>query len=656
MAEKISKDMRDAIAKQIASEIAFARSHKKKRTKDWQDNERLVYMEKQPTIESRANVELGRGPEFVHTFLSKIDDPLSFTFVKRKTSQTKRVRRLNALRERDAEVDMWDIKDIAGKKQMTVYGRSISSYYASSDNGVYRPHNDPVDVYDFLIDPKAGGIDIELARYLGDQGVEYTRTELEEMKDNKDAGFISIEITRLLKGTGNTTEISQEDQDKISRTLILSNRSDKQISNPDVYKFWRWGTTYKGHRYYCLYQESAGKIIRIKDVAELFGSNRKYPLGPWWYWTYAATIDLTEFWTPSPLSQVRDIFQAQNVTINQTLDNGEEYNKPMRIVNVAAIENLAELKYRREGNIKVKSNFKAEEAVQFIRPNPNPIPLTLFDKLEMAQEKASGVTANSKGVSNEERVKIYQGNEENVADRYGFINKSYAFGYRKLADLYILGVRMHLRKKMAIDIIGPDGVETEEISMRDIFKKDEEFDVSVQASSAENQASASDKRNKLTFLDNQSKSPKSPQNAQVAYAIGARTAGFSEQEIRELLDNVSYADAEIMAEADRDLEDLLDGENVQPNLSANLSYKQRFVEYMKDHYEDMTEEQFQRISAYLVAIEQVVVQNTVSEMNRKKSLMQMEMANSATPATSTPPQEGLLMGGNALEAAPTNPY
>jgi hypothetical protein len=37
--------------------------------------------------------------EFVHTWLSKIDNPLTFKFTKRKESQLKRVERLNALRK-----------------------------------------------------------------------------------------------------------------------------------------------------------------------------------------------------------------------------------------------------------------------------------------------------------------------------------------------------------------------------------------------------------------------------------------------------------------------------------------------------------------------------------------------------------------------------
>ena len=72
----------------------------------------------------------------------------------------------------------------------------------------------------------------------------------------------------------------------------------------------------------------------------------------WPFWTYAPYPDLTEFWTPSPADYVRELIMAQAVSINQMLDNAERVNKPQRIVDVGAIQNLAELKYRRDGYIK----------------------------------------------------------------------------------------------------------------------------------------------------------------------------------------------------------------------------------------------------------------------------------------------------------------
>ena len=97
----IKRNLKDDIAKQALTSIAFARRHKAGKISNWQKNEEMYYQKKKPTVANRANVSLGRMQEFVHTLWSKIDNPLIFKFTKRKESQLKRVNLLNSLRQSD---------------------------------------------------------------------------------------------------------------------------------------------------------------------------------------------------------------------------------------------------------------------------------------------------------------------------------------------------------------------------------------------------------------------------------------------------------------------------------------------------------------------------------------------------------------------------
>lgn len=639
MAKGISQNTREKIVKQALLEVAFARMPKNKLINKWKENEQLAYQEKPKGAESRANVDLGRGPEFINTYLSKIKSGFTFEFDKKKNSQSKRVRRLNALKDQDYDNGFWHMKAVAAKKQMGIYGRGVCSFYADSIDGVYRAHLENIDAYDFLIDPAAGGLDVENARFLGDKTIVYDRYELEIKKD--DDGYISSEIKQLLKGGGNNTVKSIEDTSKDNRSMITVGRSDREMYSPDKFRFWRWGTTFEGERYYLVFEETSGRCIRICKLTDLFPATYDFPLGPWWYITFANTIDQTEFWTAAPIEQPKDIFFAQNVSINQVLDNGEEYNKPMKIVNVAAIENLAELKYRREGIIKTKNNFNADNAVQVLRPNSNQVPLLTFDKLEIVQEKASGVTADAKGASGEDRVAIYQGNQQNSADRFTYVNMSFDFARRRLARLYELGVMNHLNKKQTVDIIGPDGIEQEEITKRDIFRKDESFKVVVRSSDVEEQNSILRAQRKTDFLLANQKMMNPVQNAQKAYEIGAKVAGFTDQEVRALLDTSSYADADVIAEAERDLEDMLDGKTVRPNLIANNAYKQCFVDFMRDHTEDINAEQFTVLTQYIDAIGQIVMKNEAADLQKKKSKMLLAQADAMSGQAPQPQPQGM---------------
>ena len=86
----------------------------------------------------------------------------------------------------------------------------------------------------------------------------------------------------------------------------------------------------------------------------MFSATEDYELGMWPCFSWAAYPDLTEFWSPSPLDYVRDILQAQDVSINQMLDNAEAVNKTQKAVQIDNIKNIAELKYRRDGIIRAR--------------------------------------------------------------------------------------------------------------------------------------------------------------------------------------------------------------------------------------------------------------------------------------------------------------
>lgn len=611
---KIDFNTRQAIISQALNEIQFARNYKQGKVGNWKINEQLYYGRKNISTESRANVDLGQMASFVNTLLSKIDNPLVFKFIKRKDAQLKRVKYLNALRVADQQKDSWDIKDITGKKQAIIYGRAVYSYFAESENG-YQSHLDNVDVYDFLIDPSGGGIDIERAMYMGNYGVVKTRSEI---KDGIKGGiYLKTEATRLLEGSGNATESNQEQTNKQNRTYDTNvNSQQKQIDNPDKFKFWQWFTTYDGERYYLLLSEQGATAIRVENLSDIFESN----LFP--YWTWAAFPDLTEFWTPSYCDYVREPFMAQSVSINQMLDNAEQINKPQKVVNIGAIENLAELKYRRDGYIKVKKDFNVDQAVQTIKVPSIDTPIKVFELLDSIAEKASGVTAGAKGVSDEDKVGIYEGNQANAADRFGLLNKSYSFGYNRFARLWEAGVKEHLIKKVAVDILGPDGVEVVDISRRDIFRKGDDFGVLVESSNAELALSEVEKRTKLTFLSSNAQNP--IQNPMKAYEISATIAGFDEETIRQLQDTSDYGDAGLMSEAERDIEALLDGEIVAPNQNATTAYKQRFVNYMRDNQEKITFEQFKMLADYLLKLDDIVYRNMVTNANNLLFKQQMD--------------------------------
>lgn len=617
----------DAIIAQAINEISVARTFKQGKTRNWQLNERMYYGADKKLLEARSSVQLSRMQEFVHTLLSKIDNPLVFNFTKRKNAQRKRVERLNALRRIDQSTDNWDIKDIVGKKQAIIYGRAIYSYYADSVNGRYKAHLSPVDVYDFLIDPYCGGLDIEQARYLGDYSVLLDKRQLEG--GAKGGIYLKKEVKALIDGAGNRADATQEETNKQPRTYDQRTTTKKSEPARDVYKFWRWFTTYEGERYYLLITNS-GDCIRCEPMKDVLPTDEEHAQGLWPYWTWAAFPDLTEFWTPSYCDYVREIFMAQDVAVNQMLDNAEAINKPMKVVNTLAVENLAELKYRRDGIVRVKGDVDANKAVQIMATPSIRTPIDLWGLLEGIHEKVSGVTAGSKGVEDTDgKVGIYEGNKKATADRFGLLNKSYAFGYKRFAKLYEMGARDNLVKKVAIEILGPNGVELEEVKRTDIFKKGDSFGVVVEASSAEMMESLQDKKSKLTFLSAQAQNPLI--NKKKATEMQAEIVGFTQDQIDELLDVSVYGNSSLISEADADIESVLLGEDVPPNLNANAAYLQRFVDFMKNHGRNLSAKDFMGLMSYVDSLRDIVAKNEARAIQREQ-VRQMQEQGAPAPS------------------------
>ena len=609
----INKQTIDKIAAQSINEIDIARTYKNGKVKSWQSNESMYYGVKETSEDSRANISLGRMQEFVHTLLSKIDNPLVFKFTKRKPSQLSRVELLNSLRRFDADRNFWDLKDIVGKKQGIIYGRAVYAYYASSDEG-YQSNLENVDVYDFLIDPACGGIDIENAFFMGRWGVVKTIKDLKDGVKNKI--YNKEAVSRLIESGGNSTEENQEETNKRSRSYDQETIGDKENNNHNKFKLWEWFTTFEGERYYIL-MDNSGQWIRCEKLSDMFSCNT------WPFWTWAAFPDLTEFWTPSYCDYARDLFLAQDASIGQMLDNADAINKPMRAVDVSAIDDVTKLKYRKDGIIPVKKGVDINRAYQtVITPSIN-TPIQVFEILEGIQEKASGVTAQAKGTSDEKgKVGIYQGNEAAIADRFGLLNKSYSFGYKRFAKLYENGVKDHLIKKIAIEILGPNGVEVKQISKRDLYKKGDEYGITVEASNAEMMASKQDRNEKLAFLASEVNNPMI--NKKKSFEMRALISGLSEEDVRQLLDTNSYGNEKLISEADRDLESLLMGEVIEINDAANNQYKQRMVDYLRDHKEDINDRQFFAISAYIDSLEDVIFRNEARKLVNEQS---QEMLN-----------------------------
>ena len=643
--KKITPKLIEILEAQASSEIEFARKYKENRVAKWHISEAMVYGKKNSLEDVRANAGIAnaKAQGFVSTLLSKIDAPPNIKYRHAKNADMKPARRLNMMymQEMAHEKENLQMKDLLGKKQAIIYGRAIYEYHASSDGGQYRSVLSNVSVYDFLIDPSAGGFDIERAFFLGRGGVWKTK---EQLDDGVEAGRYSKSKVKTLTGStdtddenyvagsddgNNDAQKSEEEKAKEQARVFIMGTESKIHMQGSKYLFWEWYTTYKGQRYYMLFNEGARIAVRVEFMEDVFKSGL-YP-----FWTWATDPDLAEFWTLSPLDQMRDIFMVQGASIDQLLDNAEQRNKPMKGVVGDAVKNLNSLRYGRDKTVRFKKGTDLRTALKVFETPQLDTPLLVYDKLENIGGLSSGVTAGTQGDSEEEKVGIYEGNMQQVADRMGLLNKNYADGYYRFGKLFYNGVKEHLTRKYALEVVGHDGVELEEITKKDI-KGFANYGIDISASDAELQANMTDMKNKVAFL--QGAKGSQTINQKVRGGMEAEIVGFTQDEIRRLMDTNEFGDAELLSEASRDIERLLKGDpDLKPNMNANNAYKTRIVDYMTDQREHLTEEVWLRFVQYVIDLEPFVIENTIrkaNEMKARQGMLALAMA-----------QEGNTQGG-----------
>ncbi len=577
---KVHYTLKKKLVEQSLREIEFDRDYRRnKRHGEWKRNEQLMKAYDIADSETKSKVPLFQAISFEETLLSKIDNSLVFKMSPGGLEDKNKAEKFNALRERDAKVDRWDSKDRAGKRHAIRYGRAIYLYTSNGIDG-YKPNLSQIRPRNFHIDPDVKISDangIESALHLGWWGVKKTKWEL--LQGVKDGQYDKKAVEELILSGSNYSDTYQDDmEERTAGNNAEDTSKNKKMSNESVWLFYQHFThDYETGDRYILLITPKGQCIRCEKWKDVDPSGL-YPI-----WTWATSPDDAEFWSIAPLDRVRRIFKAMEKSINQMLDNSDQVNKPKLAVNVDFIRNLAQAKYGTGGFLEITGNIDADKAVKAVLTPPIDTPLRVFDKLQMIVDRESGVTAQAAGVSDEDGVLgIYDGNQANLGDRLGLLNKEYSEGYYRFALLWKNGVRHNLTSKVAIRMIGINGIGIEEILWSDLKPTQYDYDILVESTAAETQVSEAKMKQKMEVLTAAKGDEMFNQKAVREKQLDM--TGFNEDDKRSLLDTKDGSEG-MLVKAYEDFEKLVEGKEVKPPRNTNLAY----VQTMNDLWQEKDE-------------------------------------------------------------------
>ena len=637
----------------IQTEYKTALDFRRPRVAEWHLNEQILYGKKPITLSKRSNIMINFAAGFQDALLAKIKNPPFLDFEPTEEGDTLSARKVTALWKKDSGVTNadWEYKDLMGKKLAIPTGRCINKIHSRPKP--YKHFKDLVDTYDFLIDPLAGGLDIERGRYMGQDNILKTPAE---MKENE--SYNQTAVQELIANGGdnetkaNIDNIYKEKQNRMAAVGMAPETYNIQMDG--IFKLLEWYTTIDGVRYYALVSLDFNKVLKRCPLSDIFSPEEKgeQPLWPFRSWAYYP--DAFNFWSPAPMDLVREIFMTRNVTINQIIDNNEAKNKPMKSYDPGVYLRPEKLEYRPDGLVPVAKGSNPKEGL-FIHETPSLYdPKLLNEILEDLVGKITGITAAVQGgEDNKQRVGIYYGNMQEIAGRMGLFDLSYTRCYIQEGQLYLRCLRDHMGRERAIRVLGANGAEWDTVTKEDLTS----FDISFSGGVGQAQNDAMKAKQKADFVNNLLISPnpaiQAKLNIKFAVEQGATAAGFTEKEADRLMDKEEEEEYSHVR-AEQDIEKLLLGEIARPWLKADPAYLQHIFDFRYEN--DLEPEVDRRFGDYIERMKGIVMQNL---MIKAKGMQIAATMGMGAPAPAAPgmggdptAQGGAPVPANAAGATP----
>lgn len=520
---------------------------------------------------------------FVDHLYSEIDEAPDIEYGHTSDSDLQTARMLTAFfkQEKDSVLphSMWSLKDRWAKKLAIFSGRAIMKYFAQSDPA-YRSNLSVVDHYDFHCEPGGGG-HLENHLFCGEEGIFKTRQELEYDCEGDMPYLDPSQVAKLVDNSNARDHKENEDQyyNRLNRQrgLGLDAQSNNYVGQ-ELYKLIEWYTTYQGVRWYVLFDEQSGIWLRVKALRDLYTPLESTGEALYPYTSWATHEDPNIFWSKAPCDDARPIAVQINTLINQEIYNREKKNKGTRLYDPMMITDIDALADERpDGLIPVDTKGGQKDlsrAMHNVQHGEITGTIDLISFLDSYHGQKSGSTPGSQGsAEKDKKVGIFFGELEQVKKRLGLHNKSFREMYTELGLRFMIGVDDHLTGKVAVEIIGPDGIEWVDMTSADLKRK-RPLKIKITGGTEEAQ------RNEiLAAKKTQALAGVKTVNPRWRDRQMLKNAGFSEDDIRDAFSDLDSDNQVLMSECSQAIEQIQAGKRVPLNRGANEKYMQKLIDY-----------------------------------------------------------------------------
>jgi hypothetical protein len=616
----------DQITLQARSEYDAGLLYRHAREKEWQLIEDAYFNRVKKTLKGRFNIPVPIIPGFVDTWQGKMAKHTTLKFKQQESADYKATQKTTSFYAAQKNKDDydWDMADTDGKKLAVMSGRAIYSYMAVS-KPKYKSILDQVDHYDFICDPIGGG-HLENHRFV-------QRDNIFKDKETIKAGvadglYEQAQVERLINATSQDMLVDTDNKFRSKQNRFSALKMDGLTHNyagQSLYKLIEAGTTWKGKRYYVLFNYETGIWLRCRPLEEVFKSNL------WWFTSWATHRDNFNFWSKSPCDDMLPMSEMIRVLVNQEFDNRNKRNYGQRAYDPEMFDDPSELEWRQDGLVAVKSGTSRVQQIasgiyQFETPELQGT-INLVEWIDGMLKEKTGVNSEAQGQSEESKVGIAYLNVQQSAERTALTYESYVKCWQSIGRRFLWGLWEHMRAPMAVEIIGEQGAEWDEIARREI-KTD--WDIIVEGGMDEAQQDAIQTKQLTEMFATLPPDELAVTSPKWRVKTKLQAIGVDEDDIRMAFDLEGDQNKEILSEASLMIQDCLEGRPYKLNRGATPAFCQKILDYATDT--DLPMAEYQKLMALVEAHLPIAQEN----MARKAVQMRAQAGVPPIPGQQAP--------------------
>lgn len=583
--KKENDEMVSIALKQLVESTEFKRPWMEE-IKKFED---AYYGKEKETFRIQFDIPLPVLSGMVDELKDAFDDEIAMRISGTHPADALKVQKFQALFERETKSlrpnARWDYKTRADKFLAILSGRGIQKTFAESDPE-FMLNFEIVDYRYFHCEPKGGGL---LGKHLfqGEEGIFKTKSKLES---GAKSGLYNKMAVKQMVAQGQNPDYKSDVEsvygEKLSRFASMGMDADNHnYVGEEIYHLCEWYLTYKGKKYYLLFDPYTRQVVRVAPLKEVFESG----LVP--YTSWATHEDPKVFWTKS---YAKDFYVAHNslrTLLSQEFTNRQKKNMTPKFYDAEVVDASRLDKSQYEHDAIVPINTKGgvrkirDSVYQFDVPELGSATIDLSNWVSETFRKLTGTSEISDQANAKVGANVIYSKLQSASKRLSHRAKSFQEAYAEATLRAYHGCNEHLSEPVAIRIMGANMYGWDYIS-RDDFHLEGEIDPKVVSVSEEDEMNILGKDQKSKTLSEIANNPNLAQQLNPRKLVETMlkdAGGFKDDLVTELMDVNNFANMNIKNKAEVAILQLCKGKMPEMVFDADAGFVERIMQFEKEH-------------------------------------------------------------------------